>query len=302
MRFLGKHRPSPAMVVASISLLVALGGTSVAAVNQLAANSVGTSQLKSNAVTTPKIKNSAINASKLASNAVNAAKIANNAVAGSEIKNASIQPADLSSSAKTAGPPGTPGAPGAPGPAGPSGPSGVATPGYVAQVTSQTSASEATTNSTSFVPLAGSSQTVAVPTGETARIYAVFSAASACSGAGVGNFCSVRITVDGTELNPVVGGGFAFDGTDNGDEGVNSSESHAIARSSDTLAAGNHTVQVEMSTTSGTTTSGSTTGHSSSGERRCRSRPTVSGRATVASPVPTVLGGSVSVPPCTRSN
>ena len=35
MRFLRKHRPSPAMVVASISLLVALGGTSVAAVNQL---------------------------------------------------------------------------------------------------------------------------------------------------------------------------------------------------------------------------------------------------------------------------
>ena len=69
-RILRDHRPSPAMVVASVALLVALGGTSVAAVNQLAANSVGTSQLKSNAVTTPKIKNSAVNASKLASNAV----------------------------------------------------------------------------------------------------------------------------------------------------------------------------------------------------------------------------------------
>ena len=121
------------MVVASISLLVALGGTSVAAVNQLAANSVGTSQLKSNAVTTPKIKNSAVNASKIASNAVVAAKIASNAVvtakiAGSAVTNAkiangTIQPADLSAAAKTSGPPGPTGPSGAAGPTGPAGPS-----------------------------------------------------------------------------------------------------------------------------------------------------------------------------------
>jgi hypothetical protein len=108
------------MVVASVALLVALGGTSVAAVNQLAANSVGTSQLKSNAVTTPKIKNSAVNASKLASNAVTSAKIAGNAVNSSKIANATIQPADLSAAAKTSGPQG------APGPQGPSGPAGAA--------------------------------------------------------------------------------------------------------------------------------------------------------------------------------
>ncbi len=112
------------MVVASIALLVALGGTSVAAVNQLAANSVGTSQLKNNAVTTPKIKNSAVNASKLASNAVVTAKIAGNAVTNAKIKNGTIQPADLSSAAKTSGPPGAPGAPGAQGPTGPTGPAG----------------------------------------------------------------------------------------------------------------------------------------------------------------------------------
>ena len=45
------------MVVASIGLLVALGGTSVAAVSQLPARSVGTPQLKSNAVTSPKVLN-----------------------------------------------------------------------------------------------------------------------------------------------------------------------------------------------------------------------------------------------------
>jgi hypothetical protein len=131
--FLRKHRPSPAMVVASISLLVALGGTSVAAVNQLAANSVGTSQLKSNAVTTPKIKNSAVNASKIASNAIVAAKIASNAVvtakiAGNAVTNAkiangTIQPADLSAAAKTSGPTGPAGPAGTSGPSGPTGPS-----------------------------------------------------------------------------------------------------------------------------------------------------------------------------------
>ena len=36
------RRPSPAMVVACLALLVALGGTSVAAVSQVARNSVGT--------------------------------------------------------------------------------------------------------------------------------------------------------------------------------------------------------------------------------------------------------------------
>ena len=66
MRFLRKYRPSPALVVAGAALLVALGGTSVAAVSQLPRGSVGTPQLKSNAVTTPKIKNNAVNASKIA--------------------------------------------------------------------------------------------------------------------------------------------------------------------------------------------------------------------------------------------
>lgn len=52
------RRPSPAMVVACLALLVALGGTSVAAVSQLVPrNSVGTAQLKKNAVVSTKVKN-----------------------------------------------------------------------------------------------------------------------------------------------------------------------------------------------------------------------------------------------------
>ena len=44
------RRPSPAMVVACLALLVALGGTGMAAATQLARNSVGTPQLKDGAV------------------------------------------------------------------------------------------------------------------------------------------------------------------------------------------------------------------------------------------------------------
>ncbi len=65
------RRPSPAMIVACLALLVALGGTSVAAVSQLAKNSVGTPQLKNNAVTAPKIRNASVTNPKIANNAIN---------------------------------------------------------------------------------------------------------------------------------------------------------------------------------------------------------------------------------------
>jgi hypothetical protein len=54
------HRPSPAMVVACFALLVALGGTGVAATVALAPNSVGTAQLRSNAVVSAKVKNGSL--------------------------------------------------------------------------------------------------------------------------------------------------------------------------------------------------------------------------------------------------
>jgi len=78
--------PSPALVVASLALLLALGGIGGAAVTQAPPkNSVGTAQLKSNAVTTPKIKSNAVAAAKIASNAVVAAKIASSAVSSAKI-------------------------------------------------------------------------------------------------------------------------------------------------------------------------------------------------------------------------
>ncbi len=60
MRQRPRKLPSPAMVLAGIALLIALGGTSVAAVSQIPRASVGAAQLKANAVTSPKIANSTI--------------------------------------------------------------------------------------------------------------------------------------------------------------------------------------------------------------------------------------------------
>jgi hypothetical protein len=58
------RRPSHATVVAYLALLVALGGTTMAA-STLGRNSVGPRQLRKNAVTTAKIKNQAITAAKI---------------------------------------------------------------------------------------------------------------------------------------------------------------------------------------------------------------------------------------------
>ena len=75
MRHLRRLRPSPAMVVACIALTVALGGTSVAAIQALPKNSVGAKQLKTNAVIGPKIKASAVTGVKVANNSLTGADV-----------------------------------------------------------------------------------------------------------------------------------------------------------------------------------------------------------------------------------
>jgi hypothetical protein len=128
MQTLLRHRPSPAMVVACIALLVALTGTSVAAVQALAPNSVGTAQIRANAVTAPKIKNG---------NVTNA-KLANNAVTGTKVRNGSLTASDFVASSLPVGPQGPAGPAGAAGPAGTIGPitvrqGSVSVPGGTAQ-------------------------------------------------------------------------------------------------------------------------------------------------------------------------
>ena len=99
MNVLTRFRPSPAMVIACIALTVALGGTSVAAINALPRNSVGTKQLKKNAVTGPKIKASA----------VTGVKVANNSLTGADVNEASLGQVPSAASAGTAAPSGAAG-------------------------------------------------------------------------------------------------------------------------------------------------------------------------------------------------
>ena len=202
------------MVVASIALLVALAGTSVAAVNSLPFNSVGTLQLKGNAVISAKVRNR------------------------------SLLAVDFAQGQLPRGPQG---------PQGPSGASGVAPPGYIAQVLSQSSNASSSTTSTSYVDLPNSTQSLTVPTGQTARLYVFFTAESACYGPVSVQTCGVRVTVDGNELQPV-SGSFAFASNEAGTATSNYKASHAVARVSDTLAVGSHTVKVQYKTSSGSTT------------------------------------------------
>jgi hypothetical protein len=85
------RRPSPAMVVAFMALLVSLGGTSYA-ITALPAKSVGAKQLKSKAVTTPKIKN----------NAVTGAKVRRGSLTGSDIKADTLGKVDSAAAADRA--------------------------------------------------------------------------------------------------------------------------------------------------------------------------------------------------------
>ena len=97
---------SPAMIVACVSLVVALGGVSYAA-GVLPKNSVGALQLKKHAVSRAKLKA--------------------DAVTGAEIKDGSLLAADFKAGQLPAGPQGLAGAQGPKGDAGPTGPSDVYT-------------------------------------------------------------------------------------------------------------------------------------------------------------------------------
>jgi hypothetical protein len=95
MRFF-KRMPSPGLVIACIALIVALTGTSYAAVKLAPRNSVGTAALR------------------------------NNAVISSKVKDRSLLARDFARGQIPAGPAGAPGAAGAAGARGPTGPAGPA--------------------------------------------------------------------------------------------------------------------------------------------------------------------------------
>ncbi|MGH3077975.1 MAG: hypothetical protein ACRDPZ_07295 [Gaiellaceae bacterium] len=116
---LPRKLPSPAAVLASGALAVALGGTSVAAVATVPRASVGTAELRNGAVTTAKIKNGN----------VTSADIADGSVSSADVRNGTLRRVDFR--------------PGQipPGPTGPQGPSGVSGREQVASETPLTSSS-----------------------------------------------------------------------------------------------------------------------------------------------------------------
>jgi hypothetical protein len=103
------------MVVACLALLVALGGTSVAAVAVIPSNSVGTQQLKTNAVVSAKVRNGSLKAVDFARGQLPAGPTGPAGPAGP------AGPGGPEGSAGPQGPAGPQGAPGFPGPPGPSG-------------------------------------------------------------------------------------------------------------------------------------------------------------------------------------
>ena len=110
MKAILRQLRSPAMLVACVALIVALGGVSYAA-GVLPKNSVGTAQLQKKAVTRAKLKK--------------------NSVTGAKVKNGTLTATDFTAGQLPAGPQGPNGDPGAQGPKGNAGAPGISGREYV---------------------------------------------------------------------------------------------------------------------------------------------------------------------------
>ncbi len=90
-------KPSPALIVATLALVVALGGTAVAAVGPagIANGAVTTPKLRNGAVTTPKVARNAVVTAHLRNGSVTAAKLAPNSVATPMVRNGAITAAKI---------------------------------------------------------------------------------------------------------------------------------------------------------------------------------------------------------------
>jgi len=98
----GGWRPSPAMAVALLALVVAMSGTAIAT-TQLSKNSVGSRNIKPGAVTHSDIRNGAIRGSKLGKEGVTDDKLARGAVTARTLRDGIVNGAKLSEGAVSSG-------------------------------------------------------------------------------------------------------------------------------------------------------------------------------------------------------
>lgn len=124
--------------------------------------------------------------------------------------------------------------------------------GAITAVKVKRETNSASTTSTTFVNVPNASMNISVPSGQRALLLIRFSAESSCDGGAWGDWCSLRVLVDGTEAHPRAGGNFAFDT----DEGVATNydiwEANSMDRSI-VVGSGAHTVSVQWSVTTNTT-------------------------------------------------
>lgn len=175
-------RPSPAMIVAFLALLVALGGTSYAAI-VLPASSVGTTQLKPKAVT--------------------GAKIAASAVTSSKIKDRSLRAKDFAAGQLPTGRQGQTGTQGPQGDTGTAGSAGRDGAAIAARVRSTAGVDTPADHSSVAVPLASNTWTQAageVDLGPYGRVTYTAPDASSCGATGLADLV-IEIDVDGTAFS-----------------------------------------------------------------------------------------------------
>lgn len=102
------------------------------------------------------------------------------------------------------------------------------------------------TDSETWVDLPGAQFNMAVPGGLQKTFIAQFSAESNCTGSA---YCSVRILMDGAEMDPAVGIDFAFDSAADADDHY---EGHSMTRVGGPVGPGQHSFNVQVRVVSAT--------------------------------------------------
>lgn len=227
------RRPSPALVVACIALVVALGGTATAA-------SVA---IRSSAQIAPGV----IQKSDLSTRALRSLTKTGPAgpagaagVAGERGADGATGPAGPRGDA---GPQGERGAAGPAGATGAQGAAGDDGKDAFTDVDADFSQNPYSTSGTTYMALNGVDATVTVPAARHATVVAHFSAEAVMFGT-AGDRCSVRILIDGEPMQPAEGVDDTFDSVSDG-AGFDNAEQHTIVRFAPGVGPGNHVLSVE---------------------------------------------------------